>query len=321
MFSIDKLLLTLPSAIAGTQIKFYTMIRQLIRQLFTFSLLLLADSNAFAQKKIEHVVLIGVDGFGAYAFEKAKVPNLRTLMEDGAWTLQARTVLPSSSAPNWASMVMGAGPELHGYTTWGSKKPDLPARVLDEYGMFPTVYGLLRKARPKSEIGVIYEWDGIGYLFPKVAVDKDQNCDGDIAVTEAATRYIKEKKPDFLFVHLHDVDSVGHNAGHDTPDYYAAIERTDAHIGTIINSIREAGMLDQTVIIFSADHGGIKKGHGSISMQEMQIPWIIAGPGVKRNFEVKESVMTFDTAATIAALFKIKQPQVWIGRPVESAFK
>lgn len=275
----------------------------------------------FGQKKAEHVILIGVDGFGAYAFEKTQVPNLRALMQEGSWTLQARTVLPSSSAPNWASMVMGAGPELHGYTTWGSKKPDLPARVLDEYGMFPSIYALLRKEKPKSEIGVIYEWDGIGYLFPKKAVDKDQNCDGDIALTKAATSYIREKKPNFLFIHLHDVDSVGHNAGHGTPEYYAAIERTDTHIGSIIKSVEEAGIMDKTAIIFTADHGGINKGHGSISMQEMQIPWIIKGPGIRRNNEITQSIMTFDTAATIAAIFKLTPPQVWIGRPVTAAFR
>lgn len=187
-----------------------------------------------AQSKIKHVILIGSDGFGAYAFQQARVPNLRQMMKEGSWTLHARTVLPSSSAPNWASMVMGAGPELHGYTTWGSKKPDLPARVLDENNMFPNIYSMLRKAQPQSEIGVIYEWEGIGYLFPKAAVNKDQNCDGDIAVTAAATAYIKSSKPTFLFIHLHDVDSVGHQTGHGTPEYYAAVERTDTHVGEIL---------------------------------------------------------------------------------------
>ncbi|TDE09020.1 alkaline phosphatase [Dyadobacter psychrotolerans] len=285
---------------------------------FCFSLIFNAS---FSQGRIEHVILIGTDGFGAYAFENAKIPNLRKLMKQGSWSLQARTVLPSSSAPNWASMVMGVGPELHGYTKWGSQSPDLPARELDEYGMFPTVYALLRKQRPKSEIGVIYEWDGIGYLFPKKAVNKDQNCDGDIALTKAAKSYIEEKKPNFLFIHLHDVDSVGHNAGHGTRQYYEAIERTDAHIGSIIESIQQAGIMDKTAIIFTADHGGINKGHGAISMLEMQIPWIIAGPGIRKDNQISESIMTFDTAATIAALFKLTQPQVWIGRPVRSAFK
>ena len=281
-------------------------------------LIAFTPSKIYSQK-IEHVILIGSDGFGAYAFENAKVPNLRAMMNEGSWSLQTRTVLPSSSAANWASMVMGAGPELHGYTTWGSKKPDMPARVLDEYGMFPSVYALLRKERPNSEIGVIYEWDGIGYLFPKAAVNHDQNPDGDIAIAVAASTYIKEKKPNFLFVHLHDVDSVGHKVGHGTPEYYAAIERTDAHIGTILKSIKDAGIEKKTVVLFTADHGGVNKGHGLISMAEMQIPWIIKGPGIQKGKELSESIMTFDTAATIADLLKLKTPQVWIGRPVKGA--
>lgn len=294
--------------------------KKTLRFLLLFNLSLLFSVSAYSQK-VKHVILIGSDGFGAYAFEKAKVPNLRAMMQSGSWSLQTRTVLPSSSAANWASMVMGAGPELHGYTTWGSKKPDMPARVLDEYGMFPSVYAQLRKEKPDSEIGVIYEWDGIGYLFPKDAVNHDQNADGDIAIANAASKYIKEKKPNFLFVHLHDVDSVGHNVGHGTPEYYAAIERTDTHIGTILKSIKDAGIEKNTVVLFTADHGGVNKGHGLISMNEMQIPWIIRGPGIHQNREISESIMTFDTAATIAELLKLNRPQVWIGRPVKGAIK
>jgi hypothetical protein len=55
-------------------------------------------------------------------------------------------------------------------------------------------------------------------------------------------------------------------------------------------------------------------------MAEMQIPWIVVGPGIRKNHQVQESIMTFDTAATIAAALKLKAPQVWIGRPVQSIF-
>ncbi|RYZ36092.1 MAG: alkaline phosphatase [Sphingobacteriales bacterium] len=186
--------------------------------------------------------------------------------------------------------------------------------------MFPTVYSLLRKSMPSAEIGVIYEWDGIGHLFPKAAVNMDKNCDGDSNLAKEVTDYIKQKRPTFLFAHFHDVDSVGHTVGHDTPEYYAAIERTDKYIGDVIQSVRDAGIANETVIIFTADHGGINKGHGAISMQEMEIPWIIIGPGIKAGNQIKESIMTFDTAATIAKILELTPPQVWIGRPVNAAF-
>lgn len=68
----------------------------------------------FAQsRKAGHVILIGLDGWGSYSVEKAEIPNIKVLMNKGCYTLKKRSVLPSSSAVNWASMFMGAGPELH----------------------------------------------------------------------------------------------------------------------------------------------------------------------------------------------------------------
>lgn len=101
------------------------------------------------RKKTQHVVFIGMDGWGAYSMPKADMPNVKKLMEEGAYTLSKRTVLPSSSAVNWASMFMGAGPELHGFTTWGSQKPDLPSKELSHYGLFPSIWGLVRDAYPE----------------------------------------------------------------------------------------------------------------------------------------------------------------------------
>src|SRR5690349_852229 len=76
-------------------------------------------------KKVKHVVLIGFDGLGAYAIPEAEMPVLKELMTTGSWSLKARAVLPSSSADNWASMLMGAGTTLHGYTEWNSKTPEI----------------------------------------------------------------------------------------------------------------------------------------------------------------------------------------------------
>lgn len=125
---------------------------------------LLITTPCNAKGKAKHVVLIGLDGWGAYSVPKADIPTIKQLMADGAYTLEKRSALPSSSAINWASMFMGAGPELHGYTQWGSKTPELPSRILNQHGIFPTIFQLLRDAQPKAEIGCLYEWDGIKYL-------------------------------------------------------------------------------------------------------------------------------------------------------------
>lgn len=91
-----------------------------------------------AKGKAKHVVLIGLDGWGAYSVPKADIPTIKQLMADGAYTLEKRSALPSSSAINWAP-VYGAGPELHGYTQWGAKTPEVPSRVLN-HRYFPTIF-------------------------------------------------------------------------------------------------------------------------------------------------------------------------------------
>ena len=80
-------------------------------------------------QKAKYVVLIGTDGTSSDVVRAhpGAFPNIEALMKNGSYTLERRSVLPSSSAVNWASMLMGAGPELHGYTTWGGQVPDLPS--------------------------------------------------------------------------------------------------------------------------------------------------------------------------------------------------
>lgn len=288
----------------------------------TGAILLAACISTTAQVKgVKHVIVIGMDGLGAYAFPKSDIPHIKSLMNEGAWSLEARRVLPSSSAVNWASMVMGAGPELHGFTEWGSQKPELPSRELDQYGLFPSIYTLLRQQQPKSEIGVIFNWGGYGYLFPKAAVNTWANPADTYLTIDSAITYLSTKKPDLLFIHLDEPDHVGHNIGHNTPAYFEQVHKNDSLVGKVIAAMKEADMWDNSIILLTADHGGIDKGHGGKTMQEMQIPWIIRGKGIRKNHEIGQSIVTYDTAATLAWIFGLKTPQVWVARPVTEAFE
>lgn len=287
-------------------------------------LLLVTDAVFAAKWRANHVVLIGLDGWGAYSVEKADMPVVKKLMEDGSYTLKKRSVLPSSSAVNWASMFMGAGPELHGYTEWGSKTPELPSRIVDEDGIFPTVFGLLHRAAPKAEIGCIYEWDGIRYVVDTLALTYDKHVAQASKEPEATARYaaeyIKRAKPNLVGVIFDNPDHVGHADGHDTPAYYEVLTKLDGYIGQIVQAVKEAGILDDTVFIITADHGGINKGHGGKTMEEMETAFIISGKNVKKGYNFTESMMQFDVAPTIGWIFNLQQPQVWIGRPMKQVF-
>src|SRR6516164_906642 len=96
---------------------------------------------------VEHVVVIGVDGLSPEGIRRAKTPVLHRMMAEGASTLHARGVMPTVSSPNWASMIMGAGPEQHGVTSndWKPGKGAISPTAVGPGGIFPTMFGLLRQ--------------------------------------------------------------------------------------------------------------------------------------------------------------------------------
>ncbi len=221
---------------------------------------------------------------------------------------------------------MGAGPELHGYTEWGSKTPELPSRVLNKNGIFPTIFQLLRDARPKAEIGCLYEWNGIKYLVDTLSLSYHYHV-ADYNKTpkelgNMASAYIKEKHPTLVAICYDSPDHTGHTEGHDTPAYYEKLKELDTYVGQIVQAVKDAGILDDTIFILTSDHGGIKKGHGGKTMQEMETAFIISGKNIKKGLRFDDvSMMQYDVASTIAHIFNLEQPQVWIGRPMKIVFK
>lgn len=273
-------------------------------------------------KGVKHVILIGADGLGSFIMNdhKGSFPNLEKLMQEGSSSLQMRSVLPSSSAVNWASILMGAGPELHGFTEWGSQKPELPSRVIGSRGMFPGIFGLVKDKYPQSETGVFYSWDGIGYLFEKEAVSLDISAKSTEVLSESID-FLNKKSPVFSFIYFAQPDGKGHNNGWGSQEYVDDCKMIDRYVGEIMQTIKKNGMDKNSIVIFISDHGGIDKGHGGKTMQEMEVPYIVWGKNVKAGYKIEESLMVYDNASTIAHILGLNQPQVWIGRPVKSIFK
>lgn len=273
----------------------------------------------------KHVILIGFDGLSSYSLNNgADMPTFRKLMEQGCYTLENRSVLPSSSAVNWASMFMGAGPELHGYTEWGSSTPDLPSRKLNKHGIFPDIYSEIKLKYPESELGFFYEWNGMKYLVDTLSINHVQqsmlsSLDSEKSMNDVL-KYIKEKKPMFCSIIFNEPDGTGHTKGWESKDYYNKLRQLDDALNLIVSAVEEAGIKDKTIFILTADHGGINTVHGGKTMNEMQTPIVFSGYGIKKGYKINESTMVYDIAATIAYIFDVKQPQVWLARPIMSVF-
>jgi predicted AlkP superfamily pyrophosphatase or phosphodiesterase len=138
--------------------------------------------------------------------------------------------------------------------------------------------------------------------------------------TRRAIECHKSRRPALTFIQLNHVDHAGHEFGHGTPHHYAAVAVADQLIGEVISAIQEAGIKDSTLLLVTSDHGGKDKGHGGTTQAEIEIPWILAGPGVRAGHEIKSPVNIYATAATIAFALALKPPEAWIARPVTEAF-
>ncbi len=281
-----------------------------------------AETESYIVKNpYKHVIIVGFDGLSSYAIDNgANMPTLRQLMSEGTYTTECRSILPSSSAANWASMFMGASSELHGYNTWGSKTPDLPSRVLTENGIFPNIYSEYRRANPEAELGYFYEWGGMRYLVDTLSINNLQPTTAD-QTAKMSVEYIKSEKPELFAVIFDQPDGVGHAHGWESQEYMDLLSQLDAQLADIVQAINDAGIADETLLIVSSDHGGIETGHGGITMNEMQTPVVLWGKGIKKNHKLEQSVMIYDIASTILSATHVPQPQVWIGRPIGEAFE
>lgn len=282
----------------------------------------LTSCSGVKTAKAEHIIIIGVDGMSPDGILNASTPNIDEMIKNGAATFHGRAVRPSSSSSNWASMIMGAAPMHHGITSNSWERDNYliePADTGTE-AIFPTIFSLIKSQKPELKTASVYDWSGFGRLYEKSAVDFDFDPEGPEATTEKAMEVFGKEKPAFLFIHLDHVDHAGHHDGHGTPEYYKSVERADSLIGAIYNMVKNSEEADNTIIMITSDHGGINKGHGGDTMAEMEIPFIITGPGVIKNAQITATYYTYDLAATSAYILGLEIPQSWVGRPAYAAF-
>lgn len=95
-------------------------------------------------------------------------------------------------------------------------------------------------------------------------------------------------------------------------EYHATVTALDHHIGRLLASLKDAGQLDNTLVIFSADQGIAVGSHGLLGKQNlydhsMKAPLVFAGPGV-RHGRSDGLVYLFDIFPTVCEMVGAKPP-------------
>lgn len=292
----------------------------LTQLLFTFAA---SDQYLCAQRSMpRHVVLIGLDAMGGYGVQRARTPSLNRIIREGAWTIHARSVRPTESSPNWMSMVSGAIPVIHGVTDngWMPNTGIIVPAYKNKKGLYPTLFYLIKEAAPNKKVHMFYEWVEQERMYDTSAVDKIVKGKTGEEIFREGMEDFFASKPDFSFISIVETDDVGHEHGHESQAYLGCIEKYDVLIGKFIDRLKASGMDKNTVILITADHGGLGHAHGDDSPAEYNIPIMLYGHGVTAGKKLHDGHLICDVAGTIAHLLGVKLAPASEGRFISEAF-
>ena len=256
-----------------------------------------------------NTVFILIDGLRPDAIAQTNCPNLRGLMARSAYTLCARSVMPSITLPCHMSIFHSVPPERHGIVsnTWVPMARPLPGLI-----EVAAVHGI--------RCAHFYNWEPLRNLNTPETLwmsffnDTSKLIDGDAITVEVAAAMIPRLQPQFSFVYLGTVDTMGHVFGWMNDGYFKQIERVDIELGKLL-----AALPANTNIVLQSDHGGHDRTHGTDMPEDMLIPWMASGPDIKAGI-IQSAVSLLDTAPTLARLLGFKPHPQWEGRVVEEIF-
>src|SRR3954466_15358766 len=271
-----------------------------------------SDVPEHVHPKINHVLIISEDGLRADAVATLHLKWHDLMRKRGAYRDHALTIRDASTLPAHASMLSGVKPKVHGLTwnTWRPREGYIKTPTIFTHAMdaglttaFFTGKTKLRHIVPPGSVGM---YDRPGYYCKKVAA-------------EAAT-YLTTEKPALAFVHFSDPDELGHSKGWMSSAQKNAISNSDRCLGIIYEALEKSGLIDDTLIIVSADHGGHNRVHSGAKKIDREIPWIACGPGVREDFVITEPLSTMDTAATALYALGLPIPSEIEGKPRTDIF-
>ena len=271
---------------------------------------------------IERVVIIAIDGLRPDRLLLADTPVLHGLMARGSYSMWMQTTVLATTLPSFTSMLTAISPRKHAIY-WDKllplSEPVWPNR--------PTLFEMAKNAGYTTALvagkAKFRHLNKPGTIDAFFAPPEDHYPDEQVAAE--AVRVISTLKPDVLFVHFPGVDSAGHGSGWGSAEQLAAIHKADSQVGLLLAALDKDGLLNGALVMVSADHGGAGRNHGPDDPRSANIPWIIAGPGVKHGYDLTQSaelmLRTEDTCATACYVLGLPQQDYFDGHPVTLAFE
>ncbi len=292
------------------------------------------------------------DHLGCYGYERPTSPTIDDLAAKGVRYEDAITQAPWTKA-SFAGMLTSLACFQHGITDWTSVLPDtfvLLPEVLAEGGYATAC--VINMVGMDGRFGMLR-----GFQHQSVAGKYDRNA---TATTDKVLELVRTlPRPFFILAHYFDthhpynppkefvelitgdmtrVESCTKSEGgserksqdlkklqsgkiaHDIVLYDACIRYVDTEIGRIIETLKQMGIYETTLLIVTADHGEAFGEHGTTGHgrtlydEELKVPLILHLPlRFTKPTAVTGQVRLIDLAPSLLELARIPIPSSWEG--------
>ncbi|MBT5705849.1 sulfatase [bacterium] len=111
------------------------------------------------------------------------------------------------------------------------------------------------------------------------------------------------------------------------PQYYGMVKCIDDNIGRLLTTLRRRDLLDNTLILFTSDHGDLCGEHGRSEKGvpyegSARVPFLLSYPGVvPGNLRIDEAMSTVDVMPTLMGLLGVDAPSDVNGRDASALFR
>lgn len=263
------------------------------------------------------MLVIGLDGVRIDVMRTLRLPNIEALIADGMLT-EAQARMPTVSGPGWSSILTGVWSDKHGV-----KGNDFVGK---NYSAYPDFLMRLERTDAKFSTFAALDWPPLGSTLSggplvndsvdvKVLVNGDRlgYPDADARAVSAAAAYLAREDPDAAFVYIGNTDEVAHEVGPLGPQFRAALEEADRHVGRLVAAIRSRPTYarEDWLILMSTDHGHRDAGgHGGDSKVELTSFFLASGPSVAKGRPVAQANIV-DVAVTALAHLGVAIDPAW----------
>jgi predicted AlkP superfamily pyrophosphatase or phosphodiesterase len=218
---------------------------------------------ARAQSPAPILVLISIDGFRYDYFDRADLPNLKSLAARGVRSQGLIPSFPSVTFPNHYTIVTGLVPDHHGIVANAMFDRSIgPAKftMSSATAKNPAWWGgepIWMTAIKQGHKSAAMFWPGSEAVKPTYWRPFDDNLSNEARVAQVLDwmKLPEADRPVFTTLYFDDVDHAGHDLGPDTPEVLGEVVKADQAIGQLLRGMDSLGLTSRTTYVIVSDHG------------------------------------------------------------------